>query len=325
MLKLVLKLLLFALLIGASMQAMFVGARSLETLYYEDSSYAWVNHLSVKPKIVILGSSTALYNMSPREFCTKLGLRNGEVINMGMMQRGSIDMYHFWNTIEQKRDSVKIVLMTIDPWLGYESYDWIVEFPTLYWSPWQRVYTVIDSGYPHSVLSGVAVTNVVKKSVRQLYASAPSLETPGDYGSVGMPSHVNNLKETARGYFGDAKVYPVSELYMSRMAMLKRSVEQHGATFVLVLPPKQRVWLDGYNSECHELDADFVNHLNAALGPTRVIGSFAQFSANGDDTLFVDHDHLTTEGARRFSDSIALHLPKVLASKPAYMHSLSTY
>jgi len=326
MLKLLVKLLLFALLIGASMQALFVGARGLETLYCEDSSYAWVNHLPVKPKIVILGSSTALYNLSPRELCEKLQLKNGEIINMGRIQLGSIEMYHFWNTIAQKRDSVKIVLMTVDPWIGYQSHDWIEEFPTLYWNPWQRFYAVIDSGFPRSVLSGMIVTEVVKKSIRHfLHSAEPNVEPPGDFGSVAMPLHVKNFKENARGYFGETRVYPVSNLYMSRMAMLKRSVEQQGAKFILVLPPKQRIWLDEYISECHELDSDFVSHLNAALGPTRAIGRFAQFSAFGDDSLFIDHDHLTAEGERRFSDSIAVHLPEVLASEPKYLKSLSSH
>jgi len=308
------------------MQAMFVGARRLETLYYEDSSYAWVNRLPVKPKIVMLGSSTMLINLSSREVCAKLDLKDGEVINIGGSDRGSIDMYHFWNTIAKNRDSVQIVLMTVDPWIAYQSYDWRQRFPTLYWSPWQRVYAIADSGFPRSVLSGMIVTEVVKKSVRQLlHTSIPNINTPVDYGSELMPLHVKKSTAHTRAYFGETTVYPVSELYISRMAMLKRSVEQQGAKFILVLPPKQKIWLDEYQSECSTLDSEFISHLNAALGPTRVIGSFGQFSASGDSTLFIDYVHLGSEGQRRFSDSIAGHLPEVLASQPKYLNSLSSY
>ena len=325
MLKLVVKLLFFAILICGSMQMMFVEARRLERLYYEDSTYAWVNHMSVKPTIAILGSSTALYNLSPREICLKLGLKEGEVVNLGGIQRSSISMYHFWNTIAHNRDSIKIVLVSVDPWIGYQSYDWIQEFPTLYWIPGSG-FTALDTVYPHSVLSGMVVTDVIKKSIRQLLKSSQvNIEAPGDYGSQVMSLHVKNFKKTARGYFGETSVYPISELYLSRMALLKHSVEEQGAKFVLLLPPKQSVWVTDYRSECREIDSDFINRMNDVLGPTRVIGSFSQFPSSADNTLFMDHDHLSAEGQRRFSDSIARQLPSVLISKPQLLKALYSY
>ena len=136
---------------------------------------------------------------------------------------------------------------------------------------------------------------------------------------------MKNFHEHTREYFGNTKVYPISDLYMSRLAMLKESVEKQGATFILYLPPKKAFWRDEYERDCKDIDSDFVSHLNKALGPTRIIGSFAQFAAGPEDSLFIDHVHLTGEGQRRFSDSIAANLPRVLASPPGPIKSLLKY
>ncbi len=321
------KLALMVVLVAATLQLAFIQARKLETPYYEDSTYAWVNHLSVKPEIVILGSSTARYNLSPGEMTARLGLKGGAIVNLGANQCGSAEMYHFWNTIKPAQDSVKIVLMTVDPWIGYQSYDRIEGFPTLYWSPWQRIYTAFDDRYRKYVLAGSFVLDVFNQSAPQLFHDPIfSLEIPEDYGGEVIQRHYKNFSEHTREYFGQTSVYPISEFYLSHLVALKRSVEADGAIFMLVLPPKQSAWLRGYKTSCRSIDSDYVSHLNSLLGPTRVIGSFGLFASPGDDTLlFMDHDHLSREGRRRFTDSVSANLKAAVEVGPALLKSLYSY
>jgi hypothetical protein len=326
MLKLLSKLGLLVLLVGGSMQILFFAARGLETSYYEDGRYEWVNRLALQPKVLIMGSSTAEDDISSIEMSHALGLRSGEVVDVGMIESGPLQMLHCWNSLGRGRDSVKIVLMGIDPWIAYQSYDWIQEFPTVYWTPWQRLYTLSDSRYPSFVLTGRVLVAASHKWISRLFGSqTPTLTHTINFGSLTLLEKPKNFREHTKEYFGETSVFPLSKLYVQRMLELKRVVEKAGSEFVLFLPPKRKIWVKEYDRDCIDLDSELVSVLNGALGPTRMVGSFRQFPSMSDDSIFADHTHLNGIGQRLFSDSVAARLYTVLALKPQYLHSLSAY
>jgi hypothetical protein len=327
------KLFLFALLVGCSMEVSFFIAQKLEKPYFTDGKYAWVTKLPRKPKIVLMGSSTVLNNLSPREIMSACDMQSGEVINLGGGSRGPLQSVHIWRELGNVMDSVKYVVVSVDPWLAYSAYYWIEDFPTVYWNPVQRMYPAFVNNWPRYVMSGAVATDVMKKSAQHaLHIQAPNLAVPHDFGGEVLDIHLKNYREHTREYFGPVSLFPISSLYLDRMRELKTEVEKRGAQFILLLTPKKRIWREEYARDCIDIDSDFVNHLSAALGPVRVIGSFALFSedsalAQGDieDSLFMDHVHLSGKGQKRLSDYVAeqLKLAKPLSAAP--LHSLSTY
>ncbi len=300
------KLLLFLLLIAGSMQLLFIGARKLEKPFFEDSTYAWVNHLRVHPKVILMGSSTVLVNLSPTMIAKRMGLADGEVINLAGGSKSAIQMYHLWHVIKPNRDSVRIVIFSIDPWIAYQSYYWIEDFSTLYWNPVQRLYPAFVGDWPRYVMTGAVATFVAKKSAQHSFRSkTSSTQAPKDFGGEILDTHLKNYREHAREYFGPTTLFPISQLYLDRLSELKREVEAQGAEFILLLPPKKNEWVSEYRSTCRDIDSDFVAHLNQALGPTKVIMSYDLFHQREEDSLFMDQVHLTAKGRQRFSDSVS--------------------
>ena len=331
--RFLLKLFLFTLLIACSMQASFFLAQKLERPYFTDGKYAWVSRLPRKPKIVLMGSSTVLNNLSPREIMSKCDLQEGEVINLGGGSRGPLQSVHIWRELGSAIDSVKYVVVSIDPWLAYSAYYWIEDFPTVYWNPVQRMYPAFVNNWPRYVMSGAVATDVMKKSAQHaLDIQAPNLEVPHDFGGEVLDIHLKNYREHAREYFEPVSLFPISSLYLDRMRELKQEVEKNGAQFILLLTPKKRIWQEEYRRDCIDIDSDFVYHLNSALGSVRVIGSFALFQGDvsldrGDveDSLFMDHVHLSGKGQKKLSDYVAAQLKLVGKLSPSPLRSLSTY
>ena len=150
-----------------------------------------------------MGSSTVLNNLSPREIAKKLGLEPGEVVNLGGGSRGAVQMYHLWNVIAPNRDSVRTVVFSVDPWIAYQAYYWIEDFPTLYWNPIQRLYPATVSNWPRFVMTGAVVTDVAKKSAQHAFGmGAPKTEIPHDFGGEILDIHLKNYREHTREYFG---------------------------------------------------------------------------------------------------------------------------
>jgi hypothetical protein len=308
------------------MQLLFVGAQKLEKPFFQDSTYAWVNHLKVHPKVVLMGSSTVLNNLSPREIADKLGLAAGEVINLAGGSKGALQMYHLWQVIKPNRDSVRVVLFSIDPWIAYQSYYWIEDFPTLYWNPVQRFYPAFVDNWPRYVMSGAVATDVVIKSVKHLLGlKAQSTDAPRDFGGEILDIHLKNYRDHAREYFGPTSLFPISKLYFQRLRELKTEVEAQGAEFVLLLPPKKNVWVNDYSATCRDLDSDFVGYLNKAIGPTKVIMSYHLFAPSLEDSLFMDHVHMSKEGQRRLSDSVANALTSLGSVEKKQVRGLLDY
>ncbi len=320
------KVILFLVLIAASMQLIFVGARRLEKPFFEDSTYAWVTHLNVHPKVVLMGSSTVLNNLSPRRIASVMGLAPGEVINLGGGSKGALQMYHLWQVIKPNRDSVRVVVFSIDPWIAYQSYYWIEDFATLFWNPLQRLYPATVDNWPRYVMSGAVATDVVKKSAQHLlHVQGPQIEAPSDFGGEILNVHLKNYREHTREYFGPIWLFPISQLYFDRLRKLKQQVEAQGAEFVLLLPPKKQVWVEGYRNNCRDIDSDFVLHLNQALGATKVIMSYHLFLQSEEDSLFMDHVHMSAEGQRRLSDSLAVQLDQLSRVRKLEVRPLLDY
>jgi hypothetical protein len=320
------KLLLFLLLVGGSMELTFVGARKLEKPFFEDSSYAWVNHLHVHPKILLMGSSTVLNNLSPGEITRVLGMQPGEVVNLGGGSKGALQAYHLWQVVAPNRDSVRVVFFSVDPWIAYQAYYWIEDFSTLYWNPIQRLYPGFVDHWPRYVMSGAVATDVLKKSCTHYFDwQTPNIVVPHDYGGEVLDIHLKNYREHARDYFGPVTLFPISQLYFDRIRELKNDVEAHGAEFVLMLPPKKKFWFEEYAQTCKDIDSDFVSHLNAALDNVKVIGSYQLFKGAIEDSLFMDHVHLSGQGQKRFSDYIAGIVDTLPRIKKSALESLTRY
>jgi hypothetical protein len=228
--------------------------------------------------------------------------------------------------IKPNRDSVQVVLFSIDPWIAYQSYYWIEDFSTLYWNPVQRLYPAFVENWPRYVMTGAVATDVAKKSAQHsLHLHESRTQAPTDFGGEILDTHLKNYREHARAYFGPTTLFPISQLYFDRLRDLKNEVEAQGAEFILFLPPKKNVWVSEYRLTCRDIDSDFVAHLNQALGATKVILSYRLFPEPEEDSLFMDHVHLSATGQRRLSDSVSSVLinTSLIAKQP--MHSLTDY
>lgn len=303
-----------------------------EVKYYFNRHDSWVERLQTPPQIVLLGSSTVLFGVSPTIVQQQLGLPEGSVVDLGFEARSPIVANCVWDREIQTLSKAKIVIYGLDPWIFSDVYYGSDEFASLHYSLWQAIYRAVhptDLKHLNLAAFGGPSFLTVLHGVMTYHARVeqPIPPIPPDYGAKILRGRPYNYNKAARirEYFGSYPTYSISDLYIERFAELKKSVEASGATFILLLPPKRHKWLVSYRNDCKDIDSDLIGKLNRSLGPTRIFGSFDLIPTDMQAQYFQDDFHLGETGQRFFSQWIAQNLKDILSQRPENIRPLSTY
>ncbi|MEO6939606.1 MAG: hypothetical protein ABI444_05640 [Candidatus Kapaibacterium sp.] len=320
----------FVLVLGASMQLLFMSVHGYEKEYFATDLYCWVRAVKPQPKVLVMGSSTVYYGLSPRVLKDSLGLRDGEVINLAGPMRTSLLSYHIWSSLKHASDSVRVVLYGVDPWIFSEKYYQAENYTMLLWSPLQRAEIELDRQFPDYVreeaFRGVVFTRVLKQVRNNRGHIAMEVDTaPPDYGAEVLRFKPKNFWDKPAEYFKPYPFFSFATIFLERLRMLKQEVEAKGAEFVIVLPPKRHGWYAEYANDCAEVDHDFAKLLNQYLGPVKVIGSFQLPKSEKEQSLFMDDIHLGEQGQQYFSREVAGLVKNLHAIRASPVKPLAAY
>lgn len=318
--------------------ALFVGLLALAGVFvaesivmrFEESYYAkhrasWLESPQVQPKVVLMGSSTVHYGLSPAIVAESSDYEMSEVVNISGDAYTPLINEHIWRRHAGALSGAGLVLYGMDPWIFYEQYYRNNDFMRLHWSYRQRIEHVrraYRSGKPDiGLLTGTYSRRVLKRVAENWWWPRDAMFRGRDNGShVLRRAPSVGRRAFARGFFGDTSLFPLSDIYVERLARLKEQVEAHGGVFVLVFPPKTRAWVESYRTTCSDLDHELAEAVRERLGPVRTIGSYRLFS--NQTPYFVDHVHLSERGRRAFSEFIGESLSDLSAQSPRELSSL---
>ncbi len=317
--KLLLKSFLLLLAVAISVQGLILLARGFEREYFDAHGYAWLEKGGLRPRVVILGTSTVLFGLSPNIIAENGGYKRGEIVNLASMGGTPMRSYNLWRSLSPSTfDSTRIVLHSLEPWALSEVYYKTDDYSMLQWSMWQRLYLLAERGDQFTpearadAPSGQSAVDVLTTLLLHRIQPDTARHVPTDYGAVVLDRVPKNFQErTGNSWFSPIDVYPISDLNIERLRQLKTEVEKRGAEFILLLTPKRTSWTESYRNDCREIDSIVVARLNASLGPVKVIGSFTMLTPEQERMCLNDNVHLNRYGQEQFSIYLAHELMRI--------------
>ena len=336
-----LKSLLFLGTLVLALELLTCGSRALVAQYYrydEFLDYAWLDALPNQPRVMIMGSSTALLALSPAVFLEHGEFKPGEVVNVAFHARHPVQSYYIWQQLSPKvRHGIQTVLYGLDPWVFAESYYRYDDFSVSQWSFWQRLNVLWNSGSTFDdkirlkVLGYGFLQNSIGHSLKNylLYKkpAVTAASIPADYGAQALDGRPKNFngQDLVRGWFNPIGTFPLSPYYFEYLKRLKSEVTRDGKEFVLLLTPKMDEMLDSYRKDCADIDRQFVDMVNEYLGPTKIIGSFSYFDREKQGLYMNDDVHLNRAGQKIYSRYIAAELRAINGFAVAPLRPLADY
>ena len=289
---------------------------------YHDINYTWLAKLSKSPKLLLMGSSTMVYALSPSVISEQSNFEKDEIVNLAMNACTPIQSYFIYKNFESYFDSVKIVVYGFDPWIFSNKYYIFDSRVQILWNMKERWYAFRNFNPRCAILGGEMFT--ISKSIRNLLfkPAYTSMDVPEDNGAKVLKRIPKNFSQPVSEWF-IYDYFSMSDLQIKYIARLKRAVEQSGAQFVLFLPPKKTEWLDDYRHTCSHIDEDLISRCNAHLGDSNIIGSFNSIPEPLQSKFLNDGVHLNENGQNYVSKQFANILQEIksLTKEPLY----STY
>jgi hypothetical protein len=297
----------------------------LEAPYYDRHRASWLESPKIQTKVVLIGSSTVRYGLSPEIVAETSEYEQSEIVNISGDAYTPMINSHIWKEHADALSNARLVLYGMDPWIFYQHYYRNKDFMRLHWTYRQRIEHVrgsYSSANPDiGLLTGMYSRRVLKRIVEDQWWPRAFMLRGRDNGSsiLRRPPRVTTRANT-RAFFGDTSRFPLSSIYLERLAEIKERVEAQGGIFVLVFPPKTRAWVESYQNTCAELDRELADAIRSRLGPVRTVGSYRLFS--DETSYFVDHVHLRESGRRAFSEFVGRSLAKIPEQRPRELTSL---
>ena len=292
----------------------YVSLTVLPETNYQDANYTWLAKLSKSPKLLLMGSSTMVYALSPGVISEQSNLEKDEIVNLAMNARTPIQSYFLYKNFESYFDSVKIVVYGFDPWIfskKYYTFDLRVQ---VLWNLKERWYAFRKFNPRCAILGGEMYTII--KSVHNLFfkPAYTLLDIPEDNVAKVLKQIPKNFSQPVSEWF-IYDYFSMSDLQIKYIAKLQQAVEQSGAQFVLFLPPKKTEWLDDYRSTCSHIDEDLISRCNVHLGDSNIIGSFNSMPEPLQSKFLNDGVHLNENGQNYVSKQFANILQKMKSIK----------
>jgi len=318
------KVLFFTLLfIFISNLIFYIVSQWMQSFYFYDSNYKWLQKLENKPRLIFLGPSTAKLGLSCHIFGNVLDFSSGEVVNLASEAQTPIFSYYIFKEYQQYFQSKYIVAYILEPWVCSEYYYFNDGVLSVKWSFSQRLFFInSNKDYLRSLFGGNFA--LAFKRIFRIYTTK-NYTVPQDFGSGIIPqgAKVTNFQEPIEEWFWQ-NYFGVSHYQIEYLEKLKTEVENSGNTFILILLPKAKEWTSDYALKLKDYDNELISLLNTKLGRIKVIGSFKLVPLDLIPEMFADNVHLNSYGQEFVSYEIAKKL-KFLNSDKEVIKNLYEY
>lgn len=290
---------------------------------YSSGDYNWVASLNRKPRIVIMGTSSVLYNLDPSAIADEMNLPPGSVVVLASNGRTPVGAYYLYKSIQSCLDSADVVFYGIDPFLFSEKYYVNDNLYPVLWSPAKRIKIAWSDQYQgyKALLGGDLLRNISKIADNSF---DKPVVMPENYGAKTLNRKPRNFSGPLKPLF-DFENFDVSGEYIHYLGMLRDEVEKSGKPFVLYLPPKTRAWVDDYSANCIDFDEVFRKQLTEEMGSVRVAGSFNAIPVAVQDSCFNDDIHLNAYGQKVLSRIFAKSYQEYVNVQPSSIRRLLRY
>jgi len=334
--KLLIKLLLFISIIWMSLNSLFYLLRNYDTIYYNNENYNWIEHPSITPKVIIMGSSTAAFGLNPSIISKYTNYQEGEIISIANLAQTPLQAFHIWRKHLSKKRETALIFYVLDPWILTERYYLNDNFTIMHWSLLQRLYfylpgILIDPITKKKIITGTVVqqvlTTILDNLLKKENPRPETLQIPENFGAK---INLNKLKKNnkpidIRAWFEPFKLFPFSQLHLKSLKKLKDDIENSGGKFILVLPPYTKKLQEEYQKTCPDIERIFSEKLNQVMGPTKIIGSFKLIDTDKEEQYFADTVHLNQAGQQYFSKFLSLWIKNKDFGKPKKIQQLLSY
>jgi len=267
---------------------------NLKTKLYD--SARWVRG---EPKIAIMGTSHAKYQIIPEEM-VKLNpeYKNGDIVNIAEDAASPFAMYHTYMKHKEKFKNLQYVFYTLEPHVMGEKYFLYYKYEKikLNYTQWKYLEKNHDRQNEYYF--------PFQTFVQSLKFHIPNRSKT--YGYVPLKHKKFNLYKPggiAKQLFEPLALFPISEYEVQYIARLKKEVEKNGAKFIFVLTPTYS-WSNYYPKEAAEYDTQLIALLNKYIKKGIVIGSFYADDYGLGYEDFKDDTHLAHSGALKFTKKI---------------------
>jgi hypothetical protein len=244
----------------------------LSKLY--DNAY-WINN---KPKVLIMGSSTAKEHIIPQEIhLLNSQYQESEVVNISESSASPYEMYVTYKKNQHKFNHLDVAYITINPHMMSE------KFYTYF------KYEVILLGLKQINYLKKYHVNFLEKYHKnfkwpyflpfKLFLNSLNYDGARDPKKVGYKPGLHadfkpTQKNTLRKYICEPlDLFPVSKFSLKYYKKLKDEMAKNGTKLIFLLTPTYQ-WVQRYQDEMTEFDDSLIENFNRIIGDSVVIGSF---------------------------------------------------
>ena len=268
-------------------------ANLLSELYNEAS---WVQG---KPKIAIMGSSHAKYQIIPSKIATlSKNYKLNDIVNIGENAASPFTMYVSFVKNKDKFNKLKTVYYTLDPHLlgekyyPYNKYEKIL----LNYKQWKYLEKNHKKKNDYFFPFQTFVHSLKFKNSDRLITNGYSRLKHNKFNEFVQ-------EKVTKFIYEPLELFPVSMHNIKYLKKLYDELNRQGTDLIFVLTPTYS-WQKFYSKEAKEYDDMLIKMLNENMGNMKVVGSFwfEDFDLTYED--FKDDTHLAHSGAIKFTEEV---------------------
>ncbi len=267
---------------------------NLKTKLYDNATWVKGN-----PKIAIMGTSHARYQIIPSEI-VKLNsqYKNGDIVNIGENAASPFSMYHTYMKNKDKFKNLEYIFYTLEPHVLGEKYFLYYDYEKIKLSYEQWKYLEKNNDKQNEYFFPF---QTFVKSLK--FEQADRSKTHGYSSLKHKDFKAYSSGNIARQLFEPLELFPISKFEIDYLKKLKMKVEKNGTKMIFVLTPTYS-WHNFYKKEAKIYDNQLINLLNQEIGKSIVIGSLYPEDYNLEYEDFKDDTHLAHSGAIKFTQRV---------------------
>lgn len=262
-------------------------------------NYSWIKKLEAPPRILLMGSSTVRYGLSPTIISDELNIPKSGVVNLAHNARTPIQSYYLLKTNDYPcLDSLDAVFYGIDSWVFSKKY-YKHDVRLMFDLDLDELVVSLYRGYfnIHSILG----IDYLKLLVIGGNTKPYSLKAvPADYGASKLTKRPINFQGSIEEWY-DYENFSFSQLQFYYLRKIKDHFEERGIKFILLNLPRSSAWHREYVRDCQGLDHAYNALMDEYLGEFKSIGSTTDIPCEIESELFNDGVHLNEKGQVYYS------------------------
>lgn len=293
-----LKVLILLLIAGPVGQFLLFKFTPLYDLNLLSKLYDEADWVKSPPKILIMGSSHAKYQIIPADIAKlNQGYIKSDIVNIAENAASPFHMYHAYMKGKEKFTQLEKVYYTLEPHILGEKYRLYLQYEKnhINYQQWQYFEArKTSNGYFYPF----------QQFIDTLKFSIPDRSLSNGYIAKGHKDFIPFSKgKVAVQVFDNIELFPVSDFQMLYLSKLSRELRRNQVELYFVLTPTYS-WHKYYQHEAVAFDQQLIEKLNQSLGKSVVIGSMWSEDYGLGYVDFYDDTHLTHSGAQKFTRKV---------------------